>query len=116
MTEPRDIRIVIDEMLDHIEYVLAKAQNLTAAEFRIDRDIRQSVERSLEIISEASRLLPAELKEARPEIPWRKVADFGNVLRHAYFAVNPDIVWRIVSDDLAPLRQALLSMRQNLSR
>jgi uncharacterized protein with HEPN domain len=102
-------------MLDHIEYVLAKTQSLSSAEFRADRDIRQSIERSLEIISEASRLLPTELKDANPEIPWRKVADFGNVLRHAYFAVNPDIVFRITSDDLAPLRQALLAMRQDLS-
>jgi uncharacterized protein with HEPN domain len=75
---------VIEEMIDHLEYVLAKAQNLSSSQFRADRDTRQSVERSLEIISEASRLLPNELKEARPEIPWRKVADFGNVLRHAY--------------------------------
>jgi len=40
MTAPRNIRIVIDEMLDHIEYVLAKAQSLSRAAFRADRDIR----------------------------------------------------------------------------
>jgi uncharacterized protein with HEPN domain len=53
MTEPRNIRIVI-EVLDHLEYVLAKVQNLSPTEFRADRDIRQSIERSLEIISEAA--------------------------------------------------------------
>ena len=116
MTEPRDVHVVIDEMLDHIDYVLAKTRDLPRAEFRTDRDIRQSVERSLEVISEASRLLPAELKQLRPEIPWRKVADFGNVLRHAYFSVNSDIVWRITSEDLAPLRQALLSLRNTSNR
>jgi uncharacterized protein with HEPN domain len=105
---------VIDEILDHIEYTLTKTQNLSRAEFRANRDVRQSVERSLEIISEASRLLPTEVKEASTEIPWRKVADFGNVLRHAYFSVNPDIVWRIARDDLAPLRQALLVLRETL--
>jgi uncharacterized protein with HEPN domain len=59
--------------------------------------------------------VPAALKEAKLEIPWRKVADFGNVLRHAYFAVNSDIVLRIATDDLVPLRDALLSMRDNLT-
>jgi uncharacterized protein with HEPN domain len=53
---------IIDEMIDHIDYVTAKAKNLSAAEFRNDRDTRQAVERSLEIISEASRGLPAEFK------------------------------------------------------
>jgi uncharacterized protein with HEPN domain len=114
MTEPRSIRIVIDEMLDHVEYALAKTQNLSRAEFRANRDVRQSIERSLEIVSEASRLLPTELKESKAEIPWRKIADFGNVLRHAYFAVDPDIVWRIARDDLIPLRQALRLLRQSL--
>src|SRR5712671_7181917 len=46
MIAPRNVRIVIEEMLDHLEYVLAKAQNLSPTEFRADRDIRQSVERS----------------------------------------------------------------------
>jgi uncharacterized protein with HEPN domain len=42
MTAPRNVRIVIEEMLDHLEYVLAKAQNLSPTEFRADRDIRQT--------------------------------------------------------------------------
>ena len=85
MTQPRMVHTVIDEMIDHIDYVLAKTQDLSAAEFRTDRDTRQSVERSLEIISEASRRLPAELRQMRPDIPWRQVSDLGNVLRHNYF-------------------------------
>jgi uncharacterized protein with HEPN domain len=85
MTEPRSIRVVIDEMLDHIEYALARTQDLSRAEFGANRDVRQSIERSLEVISEASRLLPTELKESKAEIPWRKIADFGNVLRQHIF-------------------------------
>jgi uncharacterized protein with HEPN domain len=114
MTEPRDIRVVIDEMLDHIDYVEARTSDLGLAEFRQSRDIRQSVERSLEIVSEASRRLPAELKDARPEIPWRQVADFGNVLRHAYFAVNEEIVWSIIKVELPGLGDALRALRRKL--
>jgi uncharacterized protein with HEPN domain len=77
MTPTRNVLVIIDEMLDHIDYVLEKAQNKSVAEFHADRDTRQSVERSLEIISEASRHLSAELKLRKPEIPWRQIADFG---------------------------------------
>ena len=45
---------------------------------------RWIVERGVEIVSEASRRLPDELKARRPEIPWTKVAGIGNVLRHNY--------------------------------
>jgi uncharacterized protein with HEPN domain len=110
----RDTRFVIEEMLDHIDYVAARTRNKTIDEFWIDRDIRQSVERSLEIISEASRGLPAELKERQPDIPWRKVADFGNVLRHGYFALNKNVIWHIIMEDLPTLRIALNALRRDV--
>lgn len=110
MTEPRSIRVVIDEMLDHVE---THWQRRTTCRAQNSAPIAM-FERSLEVISEASRLLPTDLKESKADIPWRKIADFGNVLRHAYFAVDPDIVWRIVRDDLIPLRRALLTLRQSL--
>ncbi len=111
MTEPRDVSVVIDDMLDHMQYVRARVEGLRPVQFLADRDIRQSVERSLEIISEASRSLPDELKDTRADIPWRQVADFGNILRHVYHTVDPGIVWGIISNDLPALASALVDMR-----
>jgi uncharacterized protein with HEPN domain len=45
------------------------------------------------MISEASRRLPDQLKDRYPEIPWKKVAGIGNVLRHDYENVVPDALW-----------------------
>jgi uncharacterized protein with HEPN domain len=109
MKRPRDVSTTIDKMLDHIDYVLAKVGHLSAAELQADRDTRQSVERSLEIISEASRHIPGDLKKTRLDIPWPQVADFGNVLRHTYFAVNSNVVWSIAVNNLPTLRAALLA-------
>jgi uncharacterized protein with HEPN domain len=114
MKATRDIKSVIDEMIDHIDYVGRKLRGRSVNDFHADRDVRQIVERSLEIISEASRRLTPELQKLAPEIPWRQVADFGNVLRHAYFDVDPDIVWDIATKQLAPLRAALTIIRDHL--
>jgi uncharacterized protein with HEPN domain len=116
MTGPRNIRVVIDEMVDHIDYILAKTESQSITEFRANRDVRQSVERSLEIISEASRHLPAEIQERKPEIPWRKIADLGNVLRHGYFAINTDLIWVIICESARPLRDALIDLRDSFER
>jgi uncharacterized protein with HEPN domain len=59
----------------------------------------------MEIISEASRRLPDELKARRPEIPWAKVAGIGNVLRHEYQRVAYDVLWRVARDDLPLLER-----------
>jgi uncharacterized protein with HEPN domain len=73
-------------------------------EFAADRIIRAATERLLEIISEASRRIPDDIKARETQIPWQRVADLGNILRHAYHDTNPDIIWRIAKNDLAPLQ------------
>ena len=57
----------------------------------------------MEIISEASRHLPPELKERHPHIPWRNVAGIGNVLRHNYESVSAAVLWNLAKDDLPAL-------------
>jgi uncharacterized protein with HEPN domain len=64
------------------------------------------IQRGIEIISEASRHLPARLKERHPEIPWTKVAGIGNVLRHGYEDIAAPVLWKLVREDLPVLEQA----------
>ena len=80
-------------------------QHATLESFAADRQKRWQVERGLEIVSEASRHLPEDMKARHPEIPWRKVAGIGNVLRHEYTRVAADVLWRLVRDDLGALDQ-----------
>ena len=63
-----------------------------------------AVVRALEIVSEATRRLPAELKERHPEIDWTAVAAAGNVYRHEYDGVDERLIWHTVRHDLAALR------------
>lgn len=64
-----------------------------------------AVERSFEIICEASRRIPDDVKSQQVEINWRRMADFGNQLRHAYHRVEPQILWETAQRDLPPLRK-----------
>jgi uncharacterized protein with HEPN domain len=65
------------------------------------------VERGIEIISEASRRLPDDLKDRNRDIPWRKVAGIGNVIRHDYERVARDVLWKLVRDDLPALEKSM---------
>lgn len=69
--------------------------------------LRQAIERNIEIISEASRRVPAAMKARHPEVPWRDIAAIGNILRHEYPAVNRDIIWRIATEDVRSLAAAV---------
>jgi uncharacterized protein with HEPN domain len=90
--------------IEHIEHALAgKDQSALAA----DPILRAAVERFIEIVSEGSRHLPQEITQSHPEIPWRRVADIGNHLRHTYWMIEEDIVWRVATERLPELRAVL---------
>ncbi|MGU3541212.1 HepT-like ribonuclease domain-containing protein, partial [Methylobacterium sp. A54F] len=68
--------------------------------FASDQRTHDAVVRCIEIISEASRRVGPELRARHPHIPWRDVADAGNLYRHSYHRVALDIVWKTVHDPL----------------
>lgn len=90
-------------IVEAIERIRSEMTDISLDEFEGDWRRQWLVERGVEIISEASRHLPDDLKGRHSEIPWRKVAGVGNVLRHDYESIAAQIIWALVRDDLAPL-------------
>jgi uncharacterized protein with HEPN domain len=68
------------------------------------------VQRAIEIISDASRRLPEELKATRPEIEWRSIAGIGNALRHDYHTISDKVIWDVVRLELPALKTAIESI------
>ena len=89
------------QAIEDIERALAgKSEEAYAA----DHLLRLAIERLLEIICEATRHISDEVKKQEPAIPWPKVVDFGNRLRHAYHRIDTGIVWNVIHHDLPPLK------------
>jgi uncharacterized protein with HEPN domain len=61
------------------------------------------VVRALEIICEAAREVPTDVRRRYPQVPWQDMADMRNKLIHEYFGVDLEVVWRTVQEDLPPL-------------
>ena len=96
----------IIEAVKRINGVLA---NVSLEAFENDWQRQWLVERGIEIVSEASRHLPDDLKARNPEIPWQKVAGIGNVLRHNYESIAAPVLWKLVQADLPILEKACRS-------
>lgn len=98
---------VDDRLRDVLEAILqidAMLAGFTLEQFAADNLRRMATERYLEIVCEAARKLPDEVKQLAPDIDWRKMNDFANLLRHAYHATKVEIVWDIIRNHLPPLR------------
>jgi uncharacterized protein with HEPN domain len=111
-------RLTLADRLRHILDAIAAVQAYTEGrsyeDYLADAMRRHAIERCLEIVSEASRHVPRAAKARHPEIAWRGVADFGNVLRHDYPNVKDRRVWEIVTDDLGPLKAVVAAILHDL--
>ena len=102
---------VVEHVLSAIEQIESFTAGMTFTDFQGDQRTMRAVERCLEIISEASRDIPAELKLKHPSVDWRGMANAGNMYRHGYEHVSTVMVWKTVVDDL-PLLKALVAAMQ----
>jgi uncharacterized protein with HEPN domain len=92
------------DILHHIDPAVNFAAGSDKDSFKQDVRTVYAVTRCLEIISEASRRLPDDLKERQASIPWKQMAGAGNIYRHDYEDVAAQLVWDTVQRALPPLR------------
>lgn len=88
----------------HIDLAFQFVEGLDYPRFHDDARTLYAVTRCLEIISEASRRVPAEIKERYPLIAWKDIAGAGNIYRHDYEDVAAKLLWDTVQVALPPLR------------
>jgi uncharacterized protein with HEPN domain len=100
----RSVAVTLQDILENIRLAQSFVSGMAFTNFTSDQRTSYAVVRCLEIISEATRRLPTELKARHPEIEWSDIAGSGSIYRHQYQAVSTDIIWQTVQDDLEPLR------------
>jgi uncharacterized protein with HEPN domain len=104
---------VEDRLLD-IREAIAEIEDILKGigfdQFNAEQRTRHLVERYLEIACEAALKLPDHVKAQAPNIDWRKMTDFANLLRHAYHSTKVDVVWDIIQNHL-PLLKAFVEQR-----
>jgi uncharacterized protein with HEPN domain len=114
MAAPRDPRVVLEQMLEAILDIEQITAGRTLEAYAADRPTRRAVERCIEIVSEASRRLPPDLKHRHPTIPWQKIAGIGNILRHEYDVVNDATLWHAATVDLLPLKTTVEALLRDI--
>jgi uncharacterized protein with HEPN domain len=103
-------RTLARHILDAIHSIEKYTHQLAKEEFLSDFMIQDAVVRNLEIIGEACRNIPSNVKEAFPGIPWRTINSMRNKLVHEYFRVDAETVWNVVQFDLDDLKKHVNSL------
>jgi uncharacterized protein with HEPN domain len=101
---PPSVEDRLKDILEAIVEIDAMLVGVSLGQFGSDKMRRMATERYLEVVCEAARNLPDEVKQGASDIDWRRMNDFANLLRHAYHATKVEIVWDIIRNHLPPLK------------
>lgn len=112
----RAIDILLGEILEAIELVQHYTEGLSYEAFEANVEKQDSVLRRLEIIGEAVKGIPDELRSAYPDTPWSDISGARDILIHEYFRVDLELAWEMVQDDLPSLAKEVRRMLQELPR
>ncbi|MEN8262828.1 MAG: DUF86 domain-containing protein [Nitrospirota bacterium] len=102
MSERND-ELYLNDIIDSVKAIRNFIKDVEFESFVKDRKTYSATIRELEIIGEAAGRVSAELKKNHPEIDWRTIKDFRNILSHEYFGIDNKIVWQIITEKLSVL-------------
>ncbi len=106
----RDIRVYLLDILERCERITRYVEGLDEERWSSDERTQDAVLRNLEVIGEAVKRLPGDLRQRTPEIPWQDIAGLRDILIHEYGGVDFAIVWDIAVNEVPALRQAVTEL------
>lgn len=100
-------KLRVEDILTCIRNIQTYIYNMNYEEFSQDQKTIDAVARNLEIIGEASKNIPEDIKEKYNDIVWYRIEGLRNRIIHAYFDVDLKIIWRIAQDEIPDLQKQM---------
>ncbi len=110
----RDPKVTIRQMADYARQAQALCAGKSLPELLADWRAVLAFERALELVGEAVKRLPPELRDRYPAVPWRQVAGMRDHLSHGYDDIRYDVLWNAVQNELPVLLALVEAMLRDL--
>lgn len=103
----KDPSVFLNHILTCIELIENYLEGQTFHDFKHSIQLQDSLIRRLEIIGEAIKNLPEDLKKKSPKVPWKNIAGMRDILIHEYFGVDLDLTWPVLTHEIPKLKKQI---------
>ena len=111
----RNITLYIKDLLENIKHAETFTENVTYEDFIKDKKTSYAVVRCIEIIGEAAKNIPDDVRERYPDIPWKKMAGMRDKISHFYFGIDMEKVWLSVKRDIPKIKLQVKKILKDIS-
>lgn len=103
----RPIKLYLSDIQTAIKKIEIYTKGLTYTRFRRDEKTIDAVTRNIEIIGEAAKHIPREIRLNHVEVPWKQIIGTRSKVTHEYFGVDVEILWKTVTEDIPTLKNQI---------
>ena len=114
MNEKRDLGVYLEDILESIGRIEKYAKNINREALGENSDIQDAIAYRLEVIGEAAKHIPREIRDKYPQIPWQEVARTRDKIIHHHFELDLNEIWDIIQHDLVPLKEQIKVVLEEL--
>ena len=108
----RELKTYIEDIITSINKIERYCTGMTKTDLSKNDLVLDAVIRNLEIIGEAVKKVPQEVRNTYEDIPWKKIAGLRDILIHEYFGININIIWDVIENKLQTLKSAVLDIQK----
>ncbi|MGB7991747.1 MAG: DUF86 domain-containing protein [Candidatus Methylophosphatis roskildensis] len=110
----RDWRMYLRDMRNFCDRIVSYSDGLAREAFERHDLTYDAIVRNIELLGEAARRIPQDVRDRASGIEWQKIIALRNILIHGYFGIDDDILWDVVTNRIKPLRLALETLDSEL--